>query len=216
MKLSLLIVALLFVTAAAAMALPGQSWILPIDHLNGGGWIEHPGAGYGGVSAWEGNTMDGVRRVYWEMLDPTIPVSTQMYSIEFFVPTDAQNLGWQPIESQLRGVDGEIFPNDPQIPWAGMWGTNHQYIGAEGGTPGDWKAAGSGPHTPEDSTFNAGANGTAMWLHQGSWLYAKWDYGWAIDHEWSAIRITQVTPEPSGFLALLAGFPALALLRRKR
>jgi hypothetical protein len=51
-----------------------------------------------------------------------------------------------------------------------------------------------------------------MWLKKGSWLYAKWDYGWDIDHTWSAIRLTQVTPEPASALLLLLGLP---LLRRK-
>ncbi len=60
-----------------------------------------------------------------------------------------------------------------------------------------------------------------MWLNvagnmdQSSWLYAKWDYGWSIDHAWSAIMISEV-PEPSALaLGLLGGFALLTGLRRK-
>ena len=99
---------------------------------------------------------------------------------------------------------------------AGASGTNHQYIGTNEGAQGAWVGTGPGPHTPQAPYgYNAGANGDQMWLKGVSWLYAKWDYPWAIDHCWSAIRLTQC-PEPSTLLALVAAFPALALLRRKR
>ncbi len=215
MKLSVLIVALLLVTAAAATAAPGDSWILPIGDLQGGGWIEHMGAGYGGASAWEGVGMDGVRRVIWKTDGTDMSAATKLYTIEFFVPTDAGALDWQPIESQISGSAGEVFPIDSNIPWAGMYGTNHQYIGTNSAAAGEWATTGPGSHVPESADYNAGANGTMMWLHQGSWLYAKWDYGWSIDHEWSAIKLTEV-PEPSTFVALLAGLPLLAIWRRKR
>jgi len=206
--------------ATVAMAVPGEQWILPIHHLDGGGWTEYPGAGYGGTSAWGANTMDGVRRVYWQLsgtgsLGHPVPATTELYSIEWFRPT-AGNAGWQPIESQIKGVDGETYPMESLIPWAGMWGTNHEYIGAENGTPGTWVAAGPGPHTPESADYNAGANGIYMWLggwQSPSWLYAKWDFGWPIDHTWSALRLTQITPEPISML--LFGLGGVALLRRK-
>ena len=50
---------------APAMAVPEESWILPIDRLDGTGWTTYPGAGYNGTDAYGANTMDGVRRVYW-------------------------------------------------------------------------------------------------------------------------------------------------------
>ena len=53
-----------------------------------------------------------------------------------------------------------------------------------------------------------------MWLMKGSWMYAKWDFGWDITRCWSAIRLTQITPEPASALLLLLGAPLL--LRRKR
>lgn len=218
MKRALIMVVVL-ATATSVFAAAGEQWILPIDHLNGGGWIEHPGDGYGGTSAWEGNTMDGVRRVYWELsglgsLGNPVPGTTELYTLEWWRPLSGA-ANWQPIESQIKGVNGETFPMETLIPWDGAFGTNHEYIGAENGTAGSWVATGPGPHTPESAAQNAGANGIYMWLGghtSASWLYAKWDYGWAIDHTWSALRLTQVTPEPASALLLLLGLP---LLRRR-
>jgi hypothetical protein len=123
-----------------------------------------------------------------------VPITTEQYTIEWF-QTPNQSSEWQPIESQFRGVDGEIYPNDPKIPWVGSYGTSHQYIGAQGITGGDgtWIPTGPGPHTPNSPNYNAGDNGIYMWLTRGSWLYAKWDFPWSIQHTWSALRLTQVT-----------------------
>jgi hypothetical protein len=195
------------------MANPGDTWILPIAELQGGGWIEHAGAGYGGASAWEGNGWDGTRRALWKTDNTTMPTTTELYTIEYFVPLSGPN-NWQPIESIISGSAGEVYPNDSNIPWAGMWGTNHQYIGAyDAGPAGTWKATGAGPHTPDSADYNAGPGGIYMWLHRGSWMYVKWDYGWAIDNTVSAIRLTQITPEPGSLLLLLLAAPML--LRRR-
>ena len=216
-------------TTPAARGNPGDSWILPVANLQGGGWTTYTGAGYNGSDAYGAFGMDGVRRVYWK-LDPGLlsegtgnpmPGGLTLYTISWYRPTTGA-ADWQPIESQIGGSAGEIWPVDPLIPWAGMWGTSHEYIGADGGAgaPGTWLATGPGPHTPESADFNAGPNGIYMWLNvagngdTSSWLYAKWDYGWNIGHTWSALMLTQV-PEPS-FLALglLGGAVLLARVRR--
>lgn len=217
--MSLMVLSMLAVPALAGVV--GETWVLPIHHRDGGGWTEYTGAGLDGTSAWGANTMDGTRRVYWELsgtgsLGNQPSATTELYTIEFFGAT-AGGTNWQPIESQIRGVDGEVYPMDSLIPWDGAWGTNHQYIGSDGVNDGAWHATGTGPHTPESDAQNAGANGIYMWLggHTGaSWLYAKWDYGWAINRSWSAIRVTQITPEPGSALLVLLAVPAL--LRRKR
>jgi hypothetical protein len=209
----------LFSTAATAVGAPGDQWILPIADLQGGGWIAHPGAGYGGQSAWEGSGMDGIRRVYWKTDDTTMPTTTELYTIDYFVPLDGPS-SWQPIESQISGSAGETYPNDPKIPWVGVYGTNHEYIGAyDPGEAGSWHATGPGPHTPESADYGAGANGIYMWLHRGSWLYAKWDFGWPIDNTVSAIRLTQITgqvPEPGMLVLVGLGAASLALCGRRR
>lgn len=219
MRKALIVVAVLGCLAPTAMGAVGETWILPIHHRDGGGWTTLTGAGYGGTDAYSANTIDGVRRVYWELsgvgsLGNSVPSTTEAYTIEWFRPTTGA-AGWQPIESQIKGVDGETYPMESMIPWDGAFGTNHQYVGAENGTAGSWVATGPGPHTPDSLAQDAGANGIYMWLGghtSASWLYAKWDYGWAIDHAWSALRVTQITPEPTSLLLLLLGAP---LLRRR-
>lgn len=169
---------------------------------------------YQGSTAWEGAGIDPSRRIYWALDNAGIPATTELYRIDFYYPT--VGLGqWQPIESQFRGVDGEQAPYEPLIPWIGAYGTNHQWIGAtfSGGAPGTWKATGPGPHTPESEEYTAGANGVYMWLTAGSWLYAKWDFTFSIDHTWAELRVTQVTPEPGGLVLLLIG-GAVGLRRR--
>ncbi len=206
--------ALLGLSVSAAMAAPGDSWILPIHHRDGGGWTELPGAGYGGSSAWQASGADGVRRVYWELDGPGVPTTTELYTIQAFAPTAGPG-NWQPIESQFKGVNGETYPIEPLIPWVGAFGTNHQYIGSDFGDAerGTFDATGPGPHTPDSADYNAGAGGTYMWLTKGSWLYAKWDFPWSIDRAWSALKLTQVTPEPTSMILLALG--GAAVLRRK-
>ncbi len=192
---------------AVAMAAPGETWILMIDHFDSGGsqypgWIEYPGAGYAGTSAWSHDGWAGdISRIYWTLdgigsMGHQPPTTTEMYKIEFFYPTAIGAPGdWQPIESRFRGEGGEQWPIEPLIPWAGAWGTNHQWIGSEfrGNTPGTWAPTGPGPQVPESAAYNAGPNGEAMWLTRRSQLYVKWDFGWEIERTWSALRLTQVT-----------------------
>ncbi len=166
---------ILFVGLASTICFgaSGDLWILPIDHLVGGDWTEQSGAGYNGTSAWEASGIDADRRVYWTLNQAGIPTTTELYRIEFYYPT-AGATNWQPIESQFNGVNGETWPTDSNIPWAGAFGTNHQYIGAEGtGAPGTWVSTGPGPHTPESAAYSAGSNGIYMWLKQGSWALCK-------------------------------------------
>lgn len=212
LSISLVILA---VAGVPAMAAPGDSWILPIDHRDGGGWTEVPNIAYSGGSGWSASGQDGVRRVYWAMNQATIPTTTELYSIEFWDGTTYAD-AWQPIESQFKGVNGETFPIEPLIPWVGQFGTNHQYIGAEAseGAPG-WRTTGPGPQAPANASFNAPGNGTYMWLTKDSWLYAKWDFPWSITRTWSELRVTQITPEPTSALLLLAG-GGLLLRRRSK
>lgn len=222
MRKALFMIAALSLIASPVLAAVGETWTLPIHHRDGGGWTEHAGAGYGGASAWEASGPDGVRRVYWELSGVGSsgnqpPATTELYTIENYIPSAGAG-DWQPIESQIKGVDGETYPIEPLIPWAGAFGTNHQYIGSDnGGAAGTWKATGAGPQAPDSDDYNAGPGGIYMWLggHTGaSWLYAKWDFPWSISRSWSAIRVTQITPEPTSLLLLLLGMPLLGRKRR--
>jgi hypothetical protein len=120
-----------------------------------------------------------------------VPSTTELYKVEYFGTTETGHNTWQPVESQFHGAAGETFPIEPSIPWAGQFGTNHQWIGAGGSNDGQWHTMGPGPQTDTTSP----ADGTMLWLTAGSWLYAKWDFaGTTTDRSWSALRLTQITP----------------------
>ena len=192
-----------------AFAAPGDKWILGIHHINEfPGFTTFTGAGYSGLqssgnASFVGNsyshtgTAGDISRVYWELSGNSVnngtpvPNTTQLYKVEYFGTTEAGHNSWQPVESQFHGAAGESFPHEPSIPWAGQFGTNHQWVGAGGSNDGQWHTMGPGPQT---DTSNP-ADGTMLWLTAGSWLYAKWDFSGApTDRSWSALRLTQVTP----------------------
>lgn len=204
-----------------AHAYLGDVYTLYPDHREGGGWTVYTGEGLNGTDAYGAIGADGVRRIYWELSGPGLPSTPEQFTIEIWDPAVGGN-GWQPIQGVLNGSAGDQFPIEPGIPWQGQFGTNGQWIGSEGSpnTAGQWVATGPGPQAPVDASPTSPGNGDRMWLKDGSWLYAKWDFGWDIDRTWSAIRLTQVSgvvPEPGSFVALGAGLASMAgmLLRRK-
>ena len=224
-------VAILALAVVPALGAPGDQWILGIHHLdNAGVFTIEPGVGYNGpVSSGDptyfgnaalrnGGPSEGVTRVYWELSGlsvnngASLPATTELYTIEFWGVPDSGHNSWQPVESQFNGAGGETFPIEPGIPWAGQSGTNHQYIAADGTDVADWFQLGPGPQ----ADTNAPADGTMMWLKSGSWLYAKWDFGFAIDRSWSALRVTQITPEPAGAVLMLIGTAVMTLRRKAR
>jgi hypothetical protein len=215
-----------------AMAYVGDQWILGIHHINNeGSFTSYAGAGYAGPQSsgnatYTGNAYgragtDGTARVYWELSGDSVntgrpvPSDTHLYRVEFFGTTEAGHNNWQPVESQFHGAGGEEFPMDAHIPWGGQFGTNHQYIAADGADDGLWHVLGPGPQ----ADTNAPADGTMLWLTSGSWLYSKWDFPFAIDRTWSALRLTQMTvPEPGSLMLLgigIAGFGAATSRRRR-
>lgn len=210
---------ILVFAAVSANANVGDWWILPIDRLDGS-FTTQAGAGLDGTNAYEGIGMDGLRRVWWSTNNSyqssagaTLPSDAQLFRVEAWGAT-AGGQDWQPVEAQYHGYAGDAFPVDPSIPWAGQFGTNHQYIAADG-TPGSWKILGPGPQA--DTT--APADGTMMWMTGGSVMYAKWDFPWSIDRSWSMLRITQITgtvPEPASGLLMLLGGVFMVQRRRSR
>ena len=201
--------AIVALSAAPILAAPGDQWILGIHHINNQGntpFTTYAGAGYSGPESsgdpsYVGNAYGyassgavGVNRVYWELSgnsvnnNTPVPTDVELYKVEFYGTTEPRHNDWQPVESQIDGIVGEDYPFDSEIPWAGQFGTNHQYIANTGADDGLWHVLGPGPQA--DTTQPA--DGTMMWLKAGSWLYAKWDFSFGIDRSWSAIRLTQV------------------------
>ncbi|MEX2169661.1 MAG: PEP-CTERM sorting domain-containing protein [Pirellulales bacterium] len=227
--------ALLATAATPTNANIGDQWILQIHHLdNSGAFTLQPGTGYAGLfssgnAAFTGTSVlgpasDGVARVYWELSGLSIgtlrpvPTTTEQYTLEFYDPTDVGHNGFNPVESQFRGAAGETFPNEPLIPWAGAFGTNHQFIARDGADSGTFLQLGPGPQAPVDASFGAAPNGFNMWLTSGSWMYAKYNFPFPIDRSWSALRVTQVTgiPEPSTVILAGIGVIGLGIVRRRR
>jgi hypothetical protein len=214
-----LVLVVTLVTASSSIAAKDDVWILGIHHIdNQGAFTPYSGAGYSGAQSsgdaqYVGNAYyrfgnDGVSRVYWQLSgnaivggQPTgnpVPTTTELYKIDFYGTSAPGNNDWQPIEGDFNGSasgDGE-GQMDSAIPWAGEFGTNHQWIAADQKTVGQFRATGPGPHTPNSASYNAGSNGIYMWLTSGSWLYAKWNFGYNLGKSWSAIRLTQATPLP--------------------
>lgn len=204
-------------TASAALM---EQWVLLIDHLEGEtGWSPLPEAGYEGSSAWQASGADATRRVVWVVAGlgsagNPVPVESQLFKVEFFVPTAGAG-NRQDIESQINGNVPEDGA-EADIKWWNVGaGDNHQVLQTafdEAGTRGEWKAAGPGPRAPADETFYADPTGGNMWLKSGSWLVASWESVEA-ERAWSALRITQLTPEPASLMILAIG-AALAARRR--
>ncbi len=214
-----LCVAMATIFSSPVFGAPGDKWILGIDHIDNSGFFQtYAGAGYSGPQSsgspsYVGNAYgpptncapcsDGVARIYWSLsglstTGSSLSTEPQLYSVKFYGTSAPANNDWQPIEVDFNGPgpgDGEA-QFDPNIPWQGQFGTNHQWIAADAKVPGEWISTGPGPQAPKSAVFNAsGFDGTYMWLQSGSYLYAKWNFsGNGIRRSWSALELTQVTP----------------------
>lgn len=205
-----LMMVLLLAVCGAAMA---NEWIANVT-LQGDGWSTVAGAGYNGSDAYSANTMNGVRRANWTFDFADMSTTAFLAEIWVYVPTAGPH-GWQPVEVTFNGSASDAWPIEPNIPWYGQYGTNHQYLGNDWNKTGQWVKCGMGPQGPTDSDYYASGNGDKVWVKKGSTLYTKWDFGWAIGNTVSAVKLVTV-PEPSSLIALLAGVPALLMFRRKR
>jgi hypothetical protein len=217
MRLVGLSLAMAVLVGSSVIAATGDTWILGIDHIDNSGFFQsYSGAGYSGPQAsgtatYTGNAygpktggpyQDGVARIYWSLSGlatngDTLPTTPQLYAVKFYGTAQPGNSDWQPIEVDFNGSgagNGEGLV-DPSIPWAGQYGTNHQWIAADHKTVGAWVGTGPGPQAPSSAAYTAsGFDGYYIWLNSGSWLYAKWNLGFNVNRSWSAIQLTQVTP----------------------
>jgi hypothetical protein len=179
--------------------------------LIGGPSTVLPGAGPNGADAYyrPGNTGGGddSSQYYWDFSFANLP-----------------NVGQDLVPGEYQA---EVYVSD-------YGGLPHEDNGVFGSPNGPW-----GWHAMENfSSWDGYAQGTPGWVKASAWVGG---YVWLSNDGWSngiytdttvsckwnpwggygglavsGVRVSKAIPEPSSILALLAGFPALALLRRRR
>jgi len=180
-----------------AVSHEGDNVVLPGAGPDGGDAWYRPGANHPPGSG------DDSSQAYWNFSFADLPnVGHDLVPGEYQIQTYVSNYGGLPHED--NGVYGTRN---------GPWGWN--YYGAFS----SWNGAGQG---------DLGWQNIGAWVGGYAWLSktgdpldmqvaAKWNpWGGYGGLAVSGVRISKALPEPSSLLALLAGFPALALLRRRR
>lgn len=187
---------LVFVTGATAMAAV-KTWTVydPIWVGEGTGpTVILAGLGPDGHDAWwRGNPADDWAQAHFKFDFADMSTVKTAYSVEFWCPATPSEyaVGWGPIN----------WP-DPASPFGGRY----------------WAGADMGPRAGAWKPVTDAGLGTTMMLAKGEAIFFLWNpWGGGYANAISAVRITgEAIPEPSGLLALAAGFPALALLRRRK
>lgn len=148
-----------------------------------------------------------------------MPAGAHPYNIYQWNPS-ANSTQWHVVDVAADGTMG----NNPDhsfatgIPWAGQFGTDHQYLQNPQNNDGGWVKLGPGPQS--DSTLDGGSG---VWMNPSATIsgagypYLQIHYlGFENAPEsFDAIRVVLI-PEPTVFaLALLGGFGLLTGLRRK-
>ena len=149
-------------------------------------------------------------------LPPGMPSGWNDYNIYEWNPAPANSQQWHVVDIAGDGT----MNNDPTMPWAGQFGTNHQYLQNPQPTATGWVELGPGPQS--DPTNDGGYG---VWMNPSTgngYPYLQIHYlGFENTPEsFDAFRIVPVgtpVPEP-GTLALLAasGVAVLLLARRRR
>lgn len=200
----------------------GDAWIISeYTLMNAQDWSREgnggPGPAGGSAYHWTSG-FNGETRVVWNF-DESVhhgdaPASAELFEVWTWVPkSDAHPFNaYNPIEVAFDGVlnqweEGSMNPN---IPWAGQFGTNHQWLNRNQANQGDWVLAGPGPQSPEPGLVYAKA---------GSFFFAKSNYGFYTDNDNYAASaiLVKVVPEPGSIIALGAGLVSFGglLLRRR-
>jgi len=148
-----------------------------------------------------------------------VPAGNNLYHISFSSPnnptfgTGAGIVQWHIFDVAADGT--ENFAQD--IPWAGQFGTNKQWLGPNSGyNPGGYTTLGPGPQN--DGSLE---DGRTVWLNgSGSgdpYIYIKFQGFYTGPIAFDAITVTQV-PEPSTIVLSLVGSAGigLAVWRRRR
>jgi len=196
----------LSLTMAAAAPAQGP-WIIEDYTLEGPGWTEVPGGGYGGTNYHYATGYWTGRRASWSFDFPDVPAEPRLYRVEQWIPSVTPGgVTWGPLPIEVTFVGDRDFNEEGrllwEIPWIGWDDTNHQWIDmAQSGPPGAFQAAGPGPQAPEDQMCDADPNGDYVWLQKGSVLYTKWQWYPPLPpaHAVTALRITDANqPPPEG------------------
>ena len=175
------------------------------------------GGDYHYINNWgaDGGSASGVVKYH----SSGVPAGNNLYHIEFSSPTnDAFGSAGSVAQWHIFNVAADGTENNAQdIPWAGMFDTNKQWLGPNSGyNPGGWTLLGPGPKS--DATLDGGID---VWLNgsgSGSpYIYIGVQPWHNAPIAFDAIRVTQI-PEPAGLVlsVLGAGVLGLAALRRKR
>ncbi|MCC6484257.1 MAG: PEP-CTERM sorting domain-containing protein [Armatimonadetes bacterium] len=225
-------------TAAAAAALLslstsagawnyGDSWVIPLDPqksqnglsgLPGPGWNFEATGGYGGGGYYWADGFDSIRQARW-FFDASVtggdaPTTAEKFLVETWVPAEHANV-YSVIEVSFDGLGDEGGTNNPNIPWAGQYGTNHQWLDRHQANQGGFVQAGPGPQSPgvwNGIGYVYAKQGSYFWMSGGMGFYKPGD-----QYAVSAIRLT-VVPEPASALALgggLLSMTGLVIRRRK-
>ncbi|MCC6484255.1 MAG: PEP-CTERM sorting domain-containing protein [Armatimonadetes bacterium] len=227
---------MLVAAAAAVMSISsaahawnyGDSWVIPLDPnktwngeagLQGNGWnLETSGgaAENGGQYWWSSNYES--TRIARYFFDASItggdaPTSAEKFIIQTWVPAAHAN-AYNVIQVSFDGMSSEEGIMNPNIPWGGQFGTNHQWMDRHQGNQGKWVLAGPNPQSP--GTVDGKG---FVYAKQGSYFYVSTYgfYGPTDQYAVSAIKVT-VVPEPGSILALggsLLSMAGLVIRRRK-
>ena len=158
-----------------------------------------------------------------------LPAGAHQYDVYEWIPalhngTPEGNGQWHVVDIAADGTMGNN-PDHSQatgIPWAGQFGTDHQYLQDPQNNGGGWLKLGPGPQS--DSTVDGGSG---VWINPSATIaghgqpYLQIHYqGFENTPEtFDAIRVVQidVVPEPSTLaLGLLGGFALLTAIRRAK
>jgi hypothetical protein len=147
-----------------------------------------------------------------------LPVGLQsgwhQYNVYQWVP-NVNSVQWHVIDIAADGT----MNNNPTMPWAGLFGTDHQYLQDPQANDGGWLKLGPGPQSDPSND-----GGSGVWINPTTGNGAPYLQIHYLGFEgtpetFDAVRVVQidVVPEPSTLaLGLLGGFALLTSIRRAK